>query len=1003
MSPTTILLLPGRTNIHIIRIMQVTHDASWAVRQMLTARFYRIRTVHTVTRKPSNKTDKHEHIIVKGARVHNLKDVDVSIPKNSLVVFCGVSGSGKSSLAFDTIFAEGQRRYIESLSSYARQFLGQIPKPDVDSIDGLSPAVSIDQRTSGHNPRSTVGTVTEIWDYLRLLYARVGNMHCLTCETLMTGTTVANIVKEILTLDGQKIIVSAPISRGKKGSYQDVLENYKLKGFTRVRIDGTITRIDQAPMLDPKTKHTLDLVIDNILVEQSKRGRITESIESAMRNGNSFSSIEIDGVIKNYSTLTSCPTCLTAAEPLEPKSFSFNSPSGACDQCLGLGYTSEPSAGLVVGDESLSIRQGALTPWFETGGWKYYLGLLEQLSNLVGFSLDEPYSKLKVKHKKLLLNGDSSIELDAVFSTKYSVREYQTEWEGLLPWLARRHQSGEEEAYTSKLSKFFNNVPCTACNGARLKPQSLNVRVNAKNICELASMSISDLLAWITDLNKNVNSKKVYNVILKEINSRLTFLNTVGLGYLSLDRYASTLSGGESQRIRLASQIGSGLTGVLYVLDEPSIGLHQKDNAALINTLNTLKDLGNTVIVVEHDSETMQQADWLVEVGKYAGKLGGDVSFSGTYQDLLKSNTITGNYLSGKTVIQTPQSRRVPTKGYLTLVAPRGNNLNIDEVKFPLGLLTVVTGVSGSGKSTLINDTLASALARKLGSFSGLPMPHKALKGWEEVDKLITIDQSPIGRTPRSNPATYTGVFDNIRHLYAGQNDSKLRGYTPGRFSFNVPASSGGGRCERCLGDGSIRVEMSFLPDIYVTCEECNGSRFNSATLEIQVNGKSISDVLSTTIDDCRDFFKKYSNIHRHIEVLHEVGLGYITLGQSATTLSGGEAQRVKLGKELLRRSTGKTVYILDEPTTGLHSYDISKLMSVIGKLVDRGNTAIIVEHNLDVIRLADNIIDLGPDGGPDGGRISAIGTPEEVSKTKTHTGKYLKTALHHNKKTKTL
>lgn len=951
----------------------------------------------------NNSVGKHAkdktHIVVKGARVHNLKNITVTIPKNSLTVFCGVSGSGKSSLAFDTIFAEGQRRYIESLSSYARQFLGQIPKPDVDSIDGLSPAVSIDQKTSGHNPRSTVGTVTEIWDYLRLLYARVGQTYCVTCGTLMTGTSGARIVEDIMKLDGEKITISAPVTRGKKGLYVELVENYRAKGFTRMRLDGKIMRMEDIPNLDPKTRHTLDLVVDNILVGADKKQRIVEAVESALQHGGSFVGVEAGGNTRNYSTKTSCPTCLTASDPLEPKSFSFNSPYGACAKCLGLGYSHEPSADLSVLDDTLSIRQGALTPWYEAGGWKYYLGLLEQLENIENFSIDEPYHKLSVKHKKLIMNGSENITLDAVFSTKYTTREYQTYWEGLLPWLRRRYDEREEEGKENKFAKFFTSKPCSGCAGARLKPEMLHVRIDDKNIAQLANMPIGDLVTWVKSVKLETDLKTVYDVIIKEITSRLNFLNVVGLNYLSLDRYAATLSGGESQRIRLASQIGSGLAGVLYVLDEPSIGLHQKDNAALIKTLNALKNLGNTVIVVEHDSETIQQADWVVEIGKYAGKLGGAVTFSGTYQDLEKSSTITGSYLSGKTAIQTPKLRRPASDKFLTLEKPEGNNLNIDKVHFPLGLLTVVTGVSGSGKSTLVNDTLAAALARKLGYAADLPMAHKKLKGWEHVDKLVIIDQSPIGRTPRSNPATYTGVFDSIRNLYAAQKESKMRGYTPGRFSFNVPTTSGGGRCEKCVGDGALKVEMSFLPDIYVTCEDCEGTRFNKATLEVKIDGKSISDILGSTVDEARVFFRKHAAIAKHIEVLHEVGLGYITLGQSATTLSGGEAQRVKLGKELLRRSTGKTVYILDEPTTGLHSYDINKLMSVINKLVDKGNTAIIVEHNMDVIRLADNVIDLGPEGGPGGGVIVAQGTPETVAKTKTHTGRYLSKALKDSRK----
>jgi len=930
-------------------------------------------------------------IKVRGARVHNLKNVDVEFPKDSLVVFCGLSGSGKSSLAFDTIFAEGQRRYIESLSAYARQFLDRVGKPDVDAIEGLSPAVSIDQKSTGHNPRSTVGTVTEIWDYLRVLFARVGVVHCPSCGSALAASTPASIVESLLSeFDGQTVLLLAPLVSGRKGAQTELFSGLVSAGFTRVRVDSVVHRLDALPVVDPKKRHDVELVLDRVNVSASVRQRLLEAVESALSRSGGFLVAESSAVVRRFSVNFACPTCRIGVSAPEPRLFSFNSPYGACPECNGLGSADRVSRDLVVTDPSLSVRAGALLPWFESAGWPHFERLLAQVFSAHGASLDTPFAKLPKALRELIFEGSESLVLQAEFKTRFSSRKYQTVFEGVVPWLERRSAETFGETGNDKFARFFLSSPCASCAGARLKPEALSVRVDGRVISDLSAMSVDDLAAWFSALEFSGRDAQVAGRLVKDVKARLGFLREVGLGYLSLDRSALTLSGGESQRIRLASQIGSGLTGVLYVLDEPSIGLHPRDNAALLATLVRLRDLGNSVLVVEHDEETLRAADWVVEVGPKAGVHGGEVTYSGPAAGLARAATVTGDYLSGRRRIGTPSLRRPAVRGHITVRRPRGNNLRVDEVKFPIGLLTAVTGVSGSGKSTLVSDTLSAGLARKLHRTPVLPAPHDGIDLDEDVDKLVVVDQSPIGRTPRSNPATYTGVFDSVRALYAETEDSRLRGYKQGRFSFNVPTASGGGRCETCSGEGTIRVEMSFLPDVFVECEDCQGTRFNSATREVLYKGKSISDVLAMTVSDAREFFSAVPRIKRPLDVIAEVGLGYLTLGQPATTLSGGEAQRVKLATELLRRSTGRTVYVLDEPTTGLHTDDVSRLLGVLGRLVDAGNTVIVVEHNLDVVRVADHVIDLGPDGGPAGGLVVASGTPEEVASSGSLTGTFL-------------
>jgi excinuclease ABC subunit A len=923
--------------------------------------------------------------------VHNLKNVDVEFPKNSLVAFCGLSGSGKSSLAFDTIFAEGQRRYIESLSAYARQFLDRIGKPDVDAIEGLSPAVSIDQKSTGHNPRSTVGTVTEIWDYLRVLFARIGVVHCPSCDLPLSAASPASIVDTLITeFAGSPVTLLAPVVSGRKGSHAEVFTGLVASGFTRVRVDGTVHRLEEVPTLDAKKRHDVELVLDRVTVTADARQRLLESVETALARSGGFLLAESGSTVRSFSVQLACAACRVGVSVPEPRLFSFNSPYGACETCNGLGSADAVSRDLVVTDPTLSVRAGALLPWFESAGWPHFERLLTQVFASRGASMDTPFAKLPKALKELLFDGSDSLVLNAEFTTRFATRSYQTVFEGVVPWLERRNAETVGESGNEKFARFFLSSPCPDCAGARLRPEALGVRVQGSTISALSAMSVDDLLEWFEGVELSSRDELIAARLLKDTRSRLEFLKEVGLGYLSLDRSALTLSGGESQRIRLASQIGSGLTGVLYVLDEPSIGLHPRDNAALLATLLRLRDLGNSVIVVEHDEDTLRAADWVVEVGPKAGVHGGEITYSGPSAGIIKAGTVTGDYLSGRRRIETPSSRRVSSRGSITVRRPRGNNLRVDEVAFPIGLLTVVTGVSGSGKSTLVSDTLSAGLARRLHRTPVLPAPHDGIDLDEAVDKLVVVDQSPIGRTPRSNPATYTGIFDVIRALFADTPEAKMRGYKQGRFSFNVPTSSGGGRCETCSGEGTLRVEMSFLPDVFIECEDCLGTRFNAATREILYKGKSIADVLAMTVADAREFFTAVPRLKRPLDVIVEVGLGYLTLGQPATTLSGGEAQRVKLSTELLRRSTGKTVYILDEPTTGLHVDDVSRLLAVLGRLVDAGNTVIVVEHNLDVMRVADHLIDLGPEGGPAGGLVVATGTPEAVAASGSLTGTFL-------------
>jgi excinuclease ABC subunit A len=927
--------------------------------------------------------------------VHNLRSVDVDMPKNSLVVFCGLSGSGKSSLAFDTIFAEGQRRYLESLSSYARQFLDRVAKPDVDSIEGLSPAVAIDQKSTGHNPRSTVGTVTEIWDYLRVLFARVGEVHCHLCGTRLTAATPDATADAIVErFDGREVVLLLPLVSAKKGSHAELFSELVAAGFTRVRVDGTICRLEDVKPLDVKRRHDVDLVLDRVKAAPTSRRRVLEAVEASLTRSGGFLTV-LDGAdAQQFSVSSACPTCRTGGFDPEPRSFSFNSPYGACETCSGLGSHREVSRDLVVTDPSLSLDAGALLPWSESAGWDHFRRLLVQVLAVTGDSMDTPWKDLPKSTRALLLDGAEDLRLRAEFTTRFSSRSYVTSFEGVIPWLERRLAETAGDSTEERFARFFLPVPCRSCRGRRLRPEALAVKVRGKDIAELAAMSVRDLRAWFEDLELSGRDAEIADRLLKEVRARLGFLDEVGLGYLGLDRSALSLSGGESQRIRLASQIGSGLTGVLYVLDEPSIGLHQRDNAALLATLVRLRDLGNSVLVVEHDEDTLRAADWIVEVGPRAGTEGGRIVYSGPAAGLASSGTVTGEYLSGRQRITTPAVRRSPGRGALVVRKASGNNLAIDEVAFPLGTLTVVTGVSGSGKSTLVTDTLAAALSRKLHRTPVLPAKHEKLLGAEAIDKLVMVDQSPIGRTPRSNPATYTGLFDAIRDLFANCEEAKVRGYRPGRFSFNVPTRSGGGRCETCAGEGTLRVEMQFLPDVYVRCDDCSGTRFNAPTREVLYKGKSIADVLAMRVSEAREFFAASPKLKRGLDVLFDVGLGYVALGQPATTLSGGEAQRVKLATELLRRATGKTVYILDEPTTGLHTDDVAKLLSVLDRLVNAGNTVIVVEHNLDVVRVADHVIDLGPDGGPEGGRVVAAGTPEEVAASGSLTGGFLAAAL---------
>ena len=945
----------------------------------------------------------NRQISVRGAKEHNLRDVNVDLPRDKLVVLTGLSGSGKSSLAFDTIYAEGQRRYVESLSAYARQFLEMMQKPDVELIEGLSPAISIEQKTTSKNPRSTVGTVTEIYDYMRLLWARVGIPYSPATGLPIESQTVSQMVDIILNKEnGTRLYLLAPIVRGRKGEYRKELAEFMQKGFSRVRIDGAFYDLDDTPALDKKKKHDIEIVVDRIVVKHDSEElatRLADSFETALAlaDGLAFADDAKTAERTVFSARFSCPVSGFTIDEVEPRLFSFNNPFGACPSCDGLGTASHFDAQLVVPDKNATLRGGALAPWANSSS-KYYLQTLESLARHFQFSLDEPFAKLDDKVQSVILMGSGK---EAVVMTyDDGLRSYRTQkpFEGLIPNLTRRYRETDSNWVREELDKFRANHPCDTCHGKRLKPESLAVKIDAKDISDISSLSIADALAWFSALEASLDSQRaeIATRILKEINERLGFLANVGLNYLNLSRNSGTLSGGESQRIRLASQIGSGLTGVLYVLDEPSIGLHQRDNDRLLATLTRLRDLGNTVLVVEHDEDAIRTADHVVDMGPGAGVHGGMVVAEGTAEEIMANpNSLTGQYLSGKKEIAIPAKRRKAKKGRkITVKGATGNNLQNVDVEFPLGIMTCVTGVSGGGKSTLVLETLWKSLARSLHRAREIPAPHKSIEGIELLDKVVDIDQSPIGRTPRSNPATYTGAFTPIRDWFAGLPESKARGYAPGRFSFNVK----GGRCEACQGDGVLKIEMHFLPDVYVTCDSCKGARYNRETLDIKWRGKSIADVLDMTVEEGVDYFQAVPSIRDKLQTMLRVGLGYVRIGQQATTLSGGEAQRVKLSKELSKRATGKTIYILDEPTTGLHFEDIAKLLEVLHELVDSGNTVIVIEHNLDVVKTADHVIDMGPEGGDGGGQMVAKGTPEEVAMVDaSHTGRYLKPMIFKN------
>ncbi|PYE16031.1 excinuclease ABC subunit A [Williamsia limnetica] len=944
-----------------------------------------------------------DRLIVRGAREHNLRGIDVDLPRESLIVFTGLSGSGKSSLAFDTIFAEGQRRYVESLSAYARQFLGQMDKPDVDFIEGLSPAVSIDQKSTNRNPRSTVGTITEVYDYLRLLYARAGKAHCPECGSAIEKQTPQQIVDQVLAMEqGIKFQVLAPVVRTRKGEFVDLFGTLQTQGFSRARIDGVVYPLTDPPKLKKQEKHDIEVVVDRLSVKATAKQRLTDSVETALGLADGvvvldFVDLEEDDPDRErrFSERMACPNGHPIAiDDLEPRSFSFNSPYGACPDCDGLGIRKEVDEELVVPDADLSLADGAIAPWSGGHNADYFLRLLSGLGDEMGFDTKTPWKKLPLKARKAILNG-SEHQVHVRFRNRYGrTRSYYTEFEGVMSFLHRRMEQTESEQMKDRYEGYMRDIPCPACAGARLRPEILAVtldhpRFGEKSIAEVCALSVSECADYLSDLKLGTREQAIAGRVLKEVQSRITFLLDVGLEYLSLSRAAGSLSGGEAQRIRLATQIGSGLAGVLYVLDEPSIGLHQRDNRRLIDTLTRLRNLGNTLIVVEHDEDTIRSADWIVDIGPYAGEHGGRVVHSGSYEDLLKNEeSLTGAYLSGREFLEVPAIRRpIDRKRQLTVVGAREHNLQGIDVVFPLGVLTAVTGVSGSGKSTLVNDILATVMANKLNGARQVPGRHTRINGMDNLDKLVRVDQSPIGRTPRSNPATYTGVFDKIRTLFAATTEAKVRGYQPGRFSFNVK----GGRCEACTGEGTIKIEMNFLPDVYVPCEVCHGARYNRETLEVHYKGKTISEVLDMPIEEAVDFFEAITSIHRYLKTLNDVGLGYVRLGQPAPTLSGGEAQRVKLAAELQKRSTGRTAYVLDEPTTGLHFEDIRKLLKVINGLVDKGNSVIVIEHNLDVIKTADWVIDMGPEGGSGGGTVVAEGTPEDVAAVPaSHTGRFL-------------
>ena len=947
-----------------------------------------------------------DKLVVRGAREHNLKDVSIELPRNSLVVFTGLSGSGKSSLAFDTIFAEGQRRYVESLSAYARQFLGQMDKPDVDFIEGLSPAVSIDQKSTNRNPRSTVGTITEVYDYLRLLFARAGRPHCPKCGEEVTRQSPQAIVDQILTMPATtKFQVLAPVVRARKGEFLDLFQDLMSQGYSRARIDGEVVALSDAPKLKKQEKHTIEVVIDRLTAKAESKSRLTDSIETALRLAQGIvilDFVDAKGGDKEriFSEHLACHDCSLSFEELEPRSFSFNSPFGACPDCSGIGTKLEVDIDLVIPDDSISISEGAIAPWSSGHVNEYFMHLLEGLSEEVAFKFDVPWKKISEKARNAILNSHEH-KVHVKYKNRYGrTRNYSTGFEGVIPFLQRKHSETDSEFSRERYESYMREVPCGTCDGARLKPEVLAVTIGGKNIAEICELAINDCAEFLKQIELNKREAQIAERVMKEVNARLGFLLDVGLDYLSLARPAATLSGGEAQRIRLATQIGSGLVGVLYVLDEPSIGLHQRDNVRLIETLTRLRDLGNTLIVVEHDEETIRAADWVVDIGPGAGEHGGHVVVSGSYQDLIDSpDSVTGAYLSGRKAIEIPSVRRpVDPKRKLTIKGAKENNLQDIEVSVPLGVFVSVTGVSGSGKSTLINDVLYSTLANKLNGARIVPGRHRTITGIDLLDKVVHVDQSPIGRTPRSNPATYTGVFDKVRALFAETTEAKVRGYQQGRFSFNVK----GGRCENCSGDGTITIEMNFLPDVYVPCEICHGARYNRETLEVHYKGKSISEVLDMPIEVAHAFFESVPTIARYLKTLCDVGLGYVRLGQSAPTLSGGEAQRVKLATELQRRSTGRTIYVLDEPTTGLHFEDVNKLLGVLNRLVDTGNTVVVIEHNLDVIKSSDWVIDMGPEGGFRGGTLVAEGTPEEVAKNKaSYTGTFLAAVLASNRKAK--
>ncbi|WP_085872917.1 MULTISPECIES: excinuclease ABC subunit UvrA [unclassified Nocardioides] len=949
-----------------------------------------------------------DQLIIRGAREHNLKDVSIDLPRDSLIVFTGLSGSGKSSLAFDTIFAEGQRRYVESLSAYARQFLGQMDKPDVDFIEGLSPAVSIDQKSTSKNPRSTVGTITEVYDYLRLLYARAGRPHCPTCGAPIERQTPQQIVDKILSLEeGRRFQVLAPVIRGRKGEYVELFKQLQTQGFSRARVDGETYSLDavltDGPKLDKQKKHTIEVVVDRLAVKDSSKRRLTDSVETALQLAGGlvlFDFVDLDakdpGRELRFSEKMACPNEHPIdTDELEPRSFSFNSPFGACPACHGLGTRMEVDPELVVPNPQATLGEGAIQPWSQAHVADYFLRLMGALGDELGFDLNTPWQDLTTKQQNSILDGHST-KVHVVTRNRYGrQRAYYAEFEGVRPYIERRHREAESDTSRDRFEGFMREVPCPTCGGSRLKPVSMSVTLGGslqdggKNIAEVCRMPINETADYLRNLDLTARERQIGERVLKEIQERLNFLLDVGLDYLSLDRPSGSLSGGEAQRIRLATQIGAGLVGVLYVLDEPSIGLHQRDNHRLIETLVRLKDLGNTLIVVEHDEDTIRVADWVVDIGPGAGEHGGQVVHSGSVEGLLAHpDSMTGQYLSGRREIPVPAVRRPRTTGReLTVHGAREHNLRDVDVSFPLGLFVAVTGVSGSGKSTLVNDILYTSLAKQIYNARAVPGRHQKITGLEHVDKVIHVDQSPIGRTPRSNPATYTGVFDHVRKLFAATPEAKMRGYLQGRFSFNVK----GGRCEACSGDGTIKIEMNFLPDVYVPCEVCHGARYNRETLEVHYKGKTIAEVLDMPIEEAADFFAAVPAIARHMKTLVEVGLGYVRLGQPATTLSGGEAQRVKLSSELQKRSTGRTVYVLDEPTTGLHFEDIRKLLLVLGRLVDQGNSVLVIEHNLDVIKTADWLVDMGPEGGSRGGMVVAEGTPEAVAANpESYTGQFL-------------